>query len=525
MAAAETVAAKPLAVRAAPVGGWRRMFSDSLLVSGATLFAHALGAVTSLLLRMLLSPSQMGIWQGLKLFLGYGNYAGLGVSKAAAREVSLARGSGDRAGAERSVRLAYSVNTVTSGIYAAVLGAAAVWIAVAGSDPLSHAWALGLGAMALLTLLQRYTTFLITIHRANGDFRSTSIVNIIEAAITLPAMALGAWWLGLPGLYGATLAVLLGTLWYLRQQPAISLDWAWDGREIRRLIGIGGPILLAGIASSLFRSLDKLMILGYLDDREYQLGCYSLGLMVCTQLYGLANMLAGVMSPRYGETLGKTGSQAEVARLAAAASEVQAAAVALPGGLAIAAAPPLLAWLLPAYRDGVNALVWLVPGILASGLAIPASQYLVAVNRGRSALGVLLVSIGVLALGNHLVLRGGGGLTAVAKTTSVADLTYLMLILAVSFWPRLRWRERVRYVITAWLPTAAVGAWALAIHYWRYRPQPQSESFAAVCSEVLIASLLVTAAWLLVAGIGWFCGGWRESLRGERAQPREGQPA
>lgn len=498
----------PQKARCAPADGWRRIFGDAMLVSAATFIAHVFGAITSLALRVLLAPEMMGIWQGLKLFLGYGNYAGLGVSKAAAREVSLARGHGDRARADWAVRLAFSVNTVTSSIYALGLAGAAIWIGVAGTDPLSYAWALGLGAMAALTLLQRYITFLITVHRARGDFRSTSIVNVIEAAVTLPAMVLGAWFWGLPGLYGAVALVMLSTLWYLRRQEAVGLQWAWDGREIRRMIGIGGPILLAGIASSLFRSLDKLMILGYLSDKEYQLGCYSLGLMVCTQLYGVANMLSGVMSPRYGETFGRTGSHREVANLAAAASELLAIAVALPAGLAIAAAPWLLVWLLPDYREGIAPLICLVPGIAAAGMAIPAGQYLVAVNRGRSALGALLVSIAISALGNHLVLTHGGGLSAVAITTSVADGLYLVLMLAVSFWPHLGWRQRGRYLLTAVLPLVATTAAALAV-YHHLSQDPESTAW----QRILWGTLPVLAVWGAVVGCGWILGGWRESLR------------
>ena len=126
-----------------------------------------------------------------------------------------------------------------------------------------------------------------------------------------------------------------------QRRAAVPLTWAWDTREIRRLIAIGSPMLLAGTVSTLFRSLDKLMILGYLSDREFQLGCYSVALMVTTQLYGLANMLSIVMGPRYGEAFGKSGSRSEVARLAARATELQSAAMSLPSALAIVAAPPI----------------------------------------------------------------------------------------------------------------------------------------------------------------------------------------
>ena len=95
----ETLRPTPIA---APLSGWRRMLGDWLLVGSATAVCHVLGAATSLLLRMLLSPAQMGIWQALKLLLSYGNYANLGISKGAAREFNVALGSGQTAAARRA---------------------------------------------------------------------------------------------------------------------------------------------------------------------------------------------------------------------------------------------------------------------------------------------------------------------------------------------------------------------------------------------------------------------------------------
>ena len=155
-------------------------------------------------------------------------------------------------------------------------------------------------------------------------------------------------------------------------------------------MAIGGPILLTGVVSSLFYSLDKLMILAYLSDREFQLGCYSLALMVTAQLLGLGNMFSTVMGPRYGEKFGQSGSRREVARLAARASELQAAAMSLPGALAIVAAPPVLARMLPDYHAGLAPIIWLVPGAIALAVALPASQYLIAVAHERRALAAVI---------------------------------------------------------------------------------------------------------------------------------------
>ena len=39
------------------------------------------------------------------------------------------------------------------------------------------------------------------------------------------------------------------------------------------------------------------MILAYSSNREFDLGCYSLSLLVSGQIFGLANMLSLVMGP------------------------------------------------------------------------------------------------------------------------------------------------------------------------------------------------------------------------------------
>src|SRR5690349_3706680 len=106
-ASESTVVASAAAVHPAPLSGWRQLAYDMLSVGGSTITCQGLGVVTSLVLRAALSPTQMGVWQGLKLLLGYANYANLGVSKGAARELAIASGSGELARAEHSLNIAF----------------------------------------------------------------------------------------------------------------------------------------------------------------------------------------------------------------------------------------------------------------------------------------------------------------------------------------------------------------------------------------------------------------------------------
>ena len=493
----------------APASGWRRVLTDWLVVSGATAVCHAMGAVTSLLLRMLLSPAQMGVWQAIKMLLSYGNYANLGISKGAIRDYTIALGRGKAAESDRGLNLAFTFNTITSLLYAVILFGAAIWVGWSGEGLFAGPWAVGLIVAGGLAILSRYVSFQVTILRAQQAFALTSRLSILEAALTLAIGGAATWLWGLEGLYFGTLVVLVAAFLFVQTYQRSALRWAFDGAEIRRLIGVGAPILLAGTMITVFRSLDKLMILSYLSDREFQLGCYSVALMVSGQLYGLGNMLSVVMNPRYGEKFGQTGSRREVALLAAVASELHAAAMVLPAALAVVLAVPILHHMLPDYRSGLPAVIWLAPATVALILSLPAGQYLVAVGRERRALLAILPAIPLAALGNHLALTGSAGLAGVAAATAFAYVAYTMLVVAVSFWQELDRAGRRRYLVLTALGLAPTLTAAIALEL---RLPGQQAGLAMTVGK----AAAVIVVWALSCGLGWHWGGWRGLFRNRR---------
>jgi len=501
----ETLESRLATPAVAPASGWKRLLADWAVVGGAETVGQVLGVVTSILLRMLLSPAQMGVWQALKVFLNYANYANLGVSKGAARDYAVALGRGDTAEAQRGLSLAHTVNTLSSLAFALALAGAAVWVGSTGG-PWAGTWAVGLVLVGGMAVVQRYVTFQVTILRSKQAFWATSRVAVLEAVLTLTFCGLATWLWGLAGLFLGTLAVMGGSLVYVHLCGAPWLGWAWDAKAIGRLIAVGSPILLAGTVATLFRSLDKLMILAYLPDREFQLGCYSVALLVTTQLYGLGNMLSIVLGPRFGEKFGQTGSRPEVALLAARTTELLAAAASLPAGLALVAAPPLLAALLPDYQTGLAPLAWLVPGVVGLSLALPAGQYLIAVDQQGRALAAVIVATVLAAVGNHLALTAGCGLAGVAAATGMANAAFFVISARVSLWGELSALERLRFVLMLALAVAPVLGLALAIEcLWPSAPG----NWAGMAARMLT----VTAAWGLSVALGWRYGGWGAMLR------------
>ncbi|HWB07853.1 MAG TPA: oligosaccharide flippase family protein [Pirellulales bacterium] len=491
-------------VSPAPVTGWRRLAADMAAVGGSTLFCQGLGVINSLVLRAALDPTHMGIWQALKLLLSYANYANLGVSKGAARELAIAMGSGQIDRAKRGLNLAFTVNTLTSVVYGACLAGAAIWLGH-GSSLLGNPWSLGMAALAVLVVVQRHVTFHVTILRCQQAFALTSLTSVVEGLLTLLVAGAAAWRWGLAGLYGGTLFTLLATLLFLHRRGVQGLAWDWQWDEIRRLVAIGGPILLGGVAATLLQSLDKLMILSFSADRAFDLGCYSTTLLITGQIYGLANMFAMVISPRYAELYGRNGSRRDVARLAARASELLAAATSLAAAAGMILAVPLLAHLFPDYRPGLLPAVWLVPGIVMLALALPLNQFLVAVCRERTALVATLVAVALATAGDCAALTLGYGIEGVAATTGLTYAGYYALLLGTSIWRWLAPADRRRYL----LMHAGLLIAPLALAVWL-----TGREISPVEPINLTARLLaVVSIWGLSAFLAWRCGDWRMAWR------------
>ena len=307
-----------------------------------------------------------------------------------------------------------------------------MWIGARG-DGWTGGWSLGLIVAGLLAVLSRYVTYHVTILRSQQAFRVTSQLSVLEAVLTLAAAGRRDVVLRARRTVRRHAGRALGSLAFVVAHRGADLGWAWNLAEIRRLTVIGGPILLTGTISSLFYSLDKLMILAYLSDREFQLGCYSLALMVTVAVDGARRHVLDRDGPAIRREIGQSGCRREAARLSARASELQAVAMSLPGALAIVVAPPVLARMLPDYRTGLAPIIWLVPGAPALAVALPASQYLIAVARERRALAAISLAT-CLACWATTSPTGGHGLVGVAMATSVAYVVYWVLVVAASLW-------------------------------------------------------------------------------------------
>lgn len=203
-------------------------------------------------LATVVGPATFGVWALFRLALRYGGLLALGVHRGVEVEVAGADGVGaarDRLGWGRAAT-GYLV-VVYSG-----LGILAVAASFHFASP-ARETLLAVGAGLLIERLWVYGCSHL---RAQGYLRRYAAIELSQAVLSLTLTVLLALWLGLTGAYaGYLLAMAVGIGLFASRVPfRPKLSW----RSVRRLLGVGVPVSIAGVATTMLTTVDRLIVAG-----------------------------------------------------------------------------------------------------------------------------------------------------------------------------------------------------------------------------------------------------------------------
>jgi O-antigen/teichoic acid export membrane protein len=360
----------------------RRAVRDGVRVLIGGQIERALGIFTALALRWWLDPTRLGVYAGLRLFLDNTNRSSLGVGLGAVQEMPLLRASGREAEARHVANVAHTTNTITCALYAVGLIGWALWTAAGrAASPLAAEWTWGLVAVAGLSIVKRYESFLIAVLRSHQEFALTTQVDVLESLVSAAAVSVGLLVAGFWGLLASIAVILTCKIAYLHAHHPYRFGWAWDWPCMWRLMVTGLPILANTAVFGCVVGLDRVLILRYVPDGARALGLYSVAIMGTGSCMDLTGRIVLVIYPYLQTALGRGDSMRDVAQRALRATEAQAPLLACGAMGAFVFGPALLTLVVPRYAAGVVALRPLLPGMVLLSLAWPARQMLIAIGR------------------------------------------------------------------------------------------------------------------------------------------------
>ena len=218
-------------------------FAASTILYQAARFLFSLAAARAL------SPSDLTIWALVVALLAYAPAMLLGVNNGLSRELPILIGRGAESAAQRVTAATWSATTLA---VAVIAGAAGIAAALA---PPVRLEALLIGGVIGATIVFGVQQFVM---RSRLRFGAASLhLGVFGAGALLSTAGLALWPdadLGTAlALYLVPLAV--GTVLGAVLEPPVSRGI--DAPEIRRLAGVGFPIMLAGLVFSLFVTMDR----------------------------------------------------------------------------------------------------------------------------------------------------------------------------------------------------------------------------------------------------------------------------
>lgn len=375
------------------------------------------GFFSSYLGALLLGPTTWGIWQGAMLVLQYGGNLHLGVLNGMDRELPLMRGKRELGQQAIITDVTFTFSFIVAIIVS--LGILFSTFIITMRPELR----VSLQFISAMLFFQYISAFYGSFFRANNEFGIVSKIAIIGGLGNLFSIVL-IFFFGLRGFLGGQLIRFFVITCYSYFKSSYSIKWRWDNRCLNSLIMIGFPIMLVLFANLLLTTIDRLLILKFLDAKS--LGFYSLGNLVFIPLLMIFTVSNSVMYPRFTEKYGEAGTPHSLIQYITMPIKNLAVLMPILVGVICIALPFLVKVFLPGYIEGITAARILIIGLFFYGIAGMAGNMFLTVNRQIM---YLIITMGSALLNlcfSYTGVKLGYGIIGVATGTSLAYFVFFL---------------------------------------------------------------------------------------------------
>lgn len=395
----------------------RRLTVEFLWLAGSTAAFQASRILTGVVAAGALPPAEFAEWGIALAILAYSVYFNLGVASGMNRELPQSIGAGDAARSER-IAAAGLVGTVAACVFASV--------AVASIALLASLDLLVVGILAASAGVQQFYLHAQTMLRSRLRFNRASLQQTV-LAVAFPSVALPL--LPLMGIAALVVAQLVSFAvgatfsdrWRLRWSPPLA-------RELRRLVLVGLPIMVAGLLFAVLTTLDRWAVLVLLGDEAT--GLYTLAALLSSSALLVSLVLAQQFYPRMAHAIGRGEPSSSVFSMAFRQGVIATAIVAPVCAALVIGAPLVIDEVLPAYAASVPALQVLSIGFILLVASSGFGNYLVVMRQPMAYVATLICAAVIEML--VAVLLQDFGLIGIATAAAAAYMSLLIGTLALA---------------------------------------------------------------------------------------------
>lgn len=392
---------------------------------GGTILSNIFNFLRTFIIARVLGPALFGNWNILMVIFTYGNYSHLGFLDGMNKYIPLLRGKADLKNAEHIKDVTFWIVVLATATFCLVLVILALTVKqVATVMPFN----LGLLILVAVIVLAQLFAMLTSLLRIDKKFSLMAASPFLLSLFFLLAVLLLFRFYD-NKLYGALLSMALSYLLvnlYIMYKGRYAFRPIWDFSAVKNIFWIGLPVIIIQITYGFFVSIDRWMIIGFID--QLHVGYYGLGITMSNFLFGAFSMVAFTTYPTMLEMFGRTGDHGASQKLIEQSSLALGYVLAVICPLCCFCIPFLVAYFLPAYLPGIFSAVVLSLGAYFLSLTTIFGNYLVSVNKQWDVLKIQAVTIILCLALDFLFIKFGWGINGVAVATVLAYFFYSLFI-------------------------------------------------------------------------------------------------
>ena len=289
----------------------------------------------------------------------------------------------------------------------------------------------GLLLVTAVIFLQRISNFFITLLRCYKRFDIESGQMVWSSVVNAFLIMLLSHQFRLYGFIFALILSYIFNIVYVCMKFPFRFRWHYDPVLMRQLMVFGFPLMIQGVMTVVFRSMDRVMIAKMLGFTA--LGFYSIALMACAYAGNFYSAVAVVFLPHFQEKFGEKDNPRDLEKYIAKSSIGFSLVMPAFFSLIWIAAPYVISAFLPKFVAGIPAMKILSLSVFFIAIHHPYLNFLITIKKHMFLFPILGFSILLAAAANYVVIRMGYGIQGVAAATTAGFFIHFAVLFFASF--------------------------------------------------------------------------------------------
>ena len=403
----------------------KKLKNDFVLLTFGTVLGSLIKFFYSVFSKKMVEPEEYGMFSAICIITTYLNYLQLGTMNAYNRDYPQLKGAGKIENANTIKNATMTYILIVYGIV--VLGAviAIPVYSIGNGTPLIQILGYIFAFVgAFLSVINSFATFSV---KMEGKFNFAAIVYILQVVLGVGTGLLIIHKIGYLGLYAEGIVTSIAGVVLLYKYWLKKYRFTFDMKLMKHLLISGIPLLVNNLIWTVVGSIDKFVILGFMDTTA--LGYYSIATMGFSTMVLIPQTMSNVFYIKVNQEYGRTEDKVVLVHSSQKFTFISAMCTGLICLITYYALPIFVKLVMPNYQNGIKA-----AQIIIVGVAIYASTMLYGniftILKENKALLMNSISLCIFnaVFSTSLVLFSGKTVENVAVGTSLSYALYSILL-------------------------------------------------------------------------------------------------